>query len=101
MTVVTHTDAPVKSGLALGANLLPGGECVFRVWAPRAQRVELKLQRKLNPPVKGGYLKGGHSASFGGSGQAAVGHPAEQAEVIPMLREEDGYFALRIACAAG
>src|SRR5438128_1725261 len=71
--------------LTLGANLVPGtgGEREFRVWAPRAQRVELKLQQKLNPPVS----------------SAQVGHP--QAEVIAMPRGGQGYFTLSAKSAAG
>src|SRR5438270_321927 len=71
--VVTHMSAALRSGLTLGANLDPVGDCEFRVWAPRAQRVELKLQRK--------------------------GAGGEQAEVIAMGREENGYFSLRAKAA--
>lgn len=60
--------------LSLGANLT-GGDCEFRVWAPRAQRVEVKLQRKDGV--------------------------AEQAEVLPMRRENDGCFCLRAKATAG
>src|SRR5438105_726995 len=74
--VVTPVRAEVASKLTLGANLAPAtGECEFRVWAPRAQRVELKLQRKTGT--------------------------SEQAEVIAMRREENGYFSLRPNAAAG
>src|SRR4051812_39121695 len=63
------------SSLRLGANLNAGGECEFRVWAPKAQRVEIKLQRKARA--------------------------GEQAEVIAMRREDDGHFALQTNAAAG
>src|SRR3954451_10717735 len=69
--------ATLRKTLSLGSNLTEDGECEFRVWAPRAQRVELKLQRKDAQ-----------------AGQA-------QAEVIGMQRNDDGYFALRTRAVAG
>lgn len=82
---VTHSGSAVST-LALGANLVANGECLFRVWAPKAHRVELKLQRKEDPPVK----------------NAQVGHPApEPAEVLPMQHEDGGYFRLTAKAAAG
>ena len=60
--------------LRLGANLLSRDLCEFRVWAPKAQRVEVKLQRN--------------------------GSTADLAEVIRMQRGGDGYFVLRAPAAA-
>jgi maltooligosyltrehalose trehalohydrolase len=67
--------ATSRRTLSLGANLASDGECEFRVWAPRAQRVELKLRRK--------------------------GSAGEQAELIAMKRGEGGCFALRARAQAG
>ncbi len=84
------TDKVVRAGLSLGANLLGNDECEFRVWAPKAQRVEVKLQR-ANPPAN----------------NPQVGHPAshsliaQHAEVLPMRREEDGHFFARAKATAG
>jgi maltooligosyltrehalose trehalohydrolase len=74
MTSPLAAPPTLTTKLRLGANLFPGGECEFRVWAPKAQRVEVKLQRK--------------------------GSAAELAEVIPMQRE-DGCFVLRAPASDG
>lgn len=57
--------------LACGANLSGGGECHFRVWAPRAQCVTLDLSR-----------------------DGALRH-------LEMEREDDGYFWLNEVASAG
>jgi len=72
---ITSDNATTSGKLALGGNLDASGTCHFRVWAPKAQRVELKLQRKTADN--------------------------EQAEVIAMQREDGGYFSLRTKVAAG
>jgi maltooligosyltrehalose trehalohydrolase len=41
----------------LGATALPGGRCLFRVWAPYAERVDVRIEGRLVPlaPAGNGY----------------------------------------------
>ncbi len=88
--------ATLRGTLSLGANLTDDGECEFRVWAPKAQQVEVKL-RRVNPPAKNAQV--GHQSLEVPSADV---HPNEQqAEVLPMRREDSGYFSVRAEAAAG
>lgn len=62
----------MRRSVTLGATPLAGGRCHFCVWAPRAERVEVRLvglQERLLPlkQGEGGYFHGGHDAVGPGS----------------------------------
>lgn len=65
------------SALPLGATLFDGGRCAFRVWAPRRQRVELRL---LHDTARG----------VADVAEAANGSTAR---LVSMTHTGNGYFA--------
>jgi maltooligosyltrehalose trehalohydrolase len=81
MDTTSHEYDPLA--LTLGARYLGNGRCAFRVWAPRANQVEL-------------HVLGGPSTGIDRDPTTPVEPLPAQERMVTMQPEDEGYFAITL-----